>query len=89
MNDSLDSQVRAQVARYLSGDVSLAEFQAWFVPRSWDLPGVGEEPAKDLCQEIELALAEYTSGHRTEGELRRLLGDLVRPRVTGERGQRT
>jgi hypothetical protein len=71
----LAAQIRAQIARYLTGAITLNEFQEWFVPEAWVVEA--SSPAYDLAQTIELLLAEYTSGHRTQDELREALGALT------------
>ena len=71
----LDAQIRTQLARYLTRAITLDEFQEWFVPEAWAVEA--GSLAYDLAQTIELLLAEYTSGHRTEDELREEFGALT------------
>ena len=65
--------IREHLADYLRGDSSLDEFQAWFIPATWDLDVTGAEAAQKLTHGIKLRLAEYTNGDLDEQELRRLL----------------
>jgi hypothetical protein len=73
---SQELEIRSQLASYLAGDMTLSAFSDWFVEKTW-----GEETSEsfsDLVSEIELVLAEFTSGHRSEEEVKNLL----RPHVT-------
>jgi len=74
MEPSLGTEFRDQLRRYLSGDLSLAEFEDWFVPRTWNIHQVGDPGLADLAYEIDLRLAEYSNGHRTENDLKEVLG---------------
>jgi hypothetical protein len=68
-----EHHIRENVARYLAHQISLDDFQIWFVPRAWEVLETGA-PAAALASQIELLLAEYTNGDRTENELRDALG---------------
>lgn len=79
MHSSVDHEVLEQLAAYLAGAKTLPEFRRWFMPRAWDL-GQAESNALPLTRTVELRLAEFSSGHWTEDELREvLLGLLDRP----------
>jgi len=84
MTESLQQEMEYWVRRYLDGEVSLRPFQEWFVPRTWTVDAVGAAQAA-FAYEIELDLAEYSNGHRTEEELRELLGAHLRKRGVGAR----
>jgi hypothetical protein len=64
-----EHHIREALARYVSGEIFLKELQAWFIPRAWEILTEGGA-STDLIAEIELLLAEYTSGQRTETDLR-------------------
>lgn len=64
--------IRENVARCLSGGLSLLDFQTWFVPRAWEILETGT-PAAAMASQLELLLAEFTSGDLTEEELREAL----------------
>jgi hypothetical protein len=64
--------IREWVATYLSDEVSLLDFQTWFVPRAWEILETGT-PAAVVASELELLLAEFTNGDLTEDELRETL----------------
>lgn len=69
----LEHHIRECLLRYLSGDISLTEFEKWFASETWNVDIVGDERHAQLTHEIELLLAEYTNGHWTEAELREQL----------------
>ncbi|HXU89009.1 MAG TPA: hypothetical protein VFQ62_09160 [Methylomirabilota bacterium] len=64
-----EHDIREEVARYVSGQVSLDDFQVWFVPRAWEILETGV-PASGSAAEIELLLAEYSGGDLSEEDLR-------------------
>jgi hypothetical protein len=67
-----EHHIREALAGYVSGEVPLAEFQEWFVPRAWEALAEGGS-VSDLVSEVELLLAEFTGGHRSEHDLREAL----------------
>jgi hypothetical protein len=77
MQSSLETVIREQLTRYLSGEISLQEFQRWFISTTWDVEQSNDLAAEELAQAIELRLAEYTNGDWTEQELRGWLRSLV------------
>lgn len=77
-----EHHIREALARYASGEIFLKELQEWFIPRAWELLTEGG-PAADLAAEIELLLAEYTSGQRTEDDLREAFKPHAARRVGG------
>jgi hypothetical protein len=78
----LNTELRERLADYLSGAISLAEFQAWFAPRAWEL--TEGDPAYGTATRVELLLAEYLNGHRTEGEVAARLRPMVDTYVVAE-----
>jgi hypothetical protein len=79
MLSSIDQDIREMVARYVSGAVSLREFQEWFVPRIWNIDANGDAAGAQLANRIELLLAEYSNGDWTEEELRKKLTLYAQP----------
>lgn len=69
--------IRDWLARYLAGQISLGEFHDWFIPATWDLGATGDASARTLAHQVQLRLAEFSSGHWTEEELQRQLAPLV------------
>jgi len=77
MNSPVSDAIRERLAAYLAGRTSVADFDAWFVPATWELRPEDDPEAHDLANEIFLRLAEYGQGHRTEPDLKALLRPLV------------
>ena len=67
-----EHHIREALARYVSGEIPLAEFQEWFAPRAWEALAEGG-PGSDLASDVELLLAEFTGGHGSEYDLREAL----------------
>lgn len=74
---SLNLEIRARLARYLTGEGTLREFRDWFLPTTWDIHLTGDRGTIALVGEVGLRIDEFTSGHRTEADLRSLLVPLV------------
>ncbi len=69
---------RQRLGQYLAGEITLRTFEDWFVPLTWQPEAGTDDPAvANLVSEIELCLAEYSSGHWTEAELREHLRPLL------------
>lgn len=77
-------EIRERLMQWLGGVSSLAEFQDWFVLATWEIDTGGSEAASDLAHEISLRLAEFTSGHRSEEELRVVWAPLAQSYVGGD-----
>ncbi len=73
MQNRLQFELYQHLVSYLSGKESLHDFRQWFDATTWDT----EVWYSDLASQIELLLAEFSSGHRTEHELNELLGEAV------------
>lgn len=76
-----ESETRERLARYLANEISLDEFEDWLVQASWDAHLDSEQPAQRLAYAIELKLAEFSSGHLREEELREELRLLAEERT--------
>lgn len=79
MPHTLDQEIRQQLARYLAGRITLAEFTRWFGPVSWRAEELADaNPAlADYVGQIDLRLAEYADNYWSAEELRGLLGPFV------------
>lgn len=77
MTAQLELEVYQHLVRYLTGREELQSFRTWFDQNTWDR-GSWNSP---LLGHIELALAELSSKHRTEAELREVLQSSL-PQVT-------
>jgi len=73
----LSLEVRDMIARYISSEISLEELEDWLIRH---LPELAADPNSDdaaLAGAVELCLAEYSDGIRTEEEIRRYLRDAL------------
>jgi hypothetical protein len=77
MNLSLDNEIRAKLTKYLVGEISLEEFEDWFVSASWNVNQSKNQVAINMVYEIELWLSEYSDNFRSEDALKGLLWPLV------------
>lgn len=79
---TLEFKIKKHLESLLKGNFSLTEFEDWFVGTTWDLL---EQPENDLTafvNSINLYLAEYSNGHRSEEETKELLGALYDKSLT-------
>jgi len=68
----LEQEIRRRVSAFVAGQSSFEDFSLAFAPLTWDVPA-DDPAAQRLASEAELAVAEFTSGHRTEHQLRQEL----------------
>jgi hypothetical protein len=71
------STIREQIIRLLEREISLEQFEDWFVPASWNMHLDSSLSDQELASEIELRLAEHSNGHLSEDQLRADLGHFV------------
>jgi hypothetical protein len=71
------SEIRREISRYLRGDISLDRFEDWLVQHSWNMQLDSEEAAQKLAAAVELRLAEHSSGHLDESDLREQLRSFI------------
>jgi len=81
MEQSRSPEILEQLLRYLDDEISRDDLQDWLVPLAWDDSSLDGE-AQDLVRSIQLYLAEFTSGHLMEDELREQLSALMPRTVT-------
>jgi hypothetical protein len=81
MADSLAIAIREQVNSFLSGNLTLPQFQEWLVANTWDVEERGDAHATDVTYEIKLALAEHSRGDISGDELRDRMGEAVKTAV--------
>ena len=84
MNQTTVHEIQFHLSRYLSNATTLEEFRNWFDDETWGLAAEPDSPTRRMAGEIELRVAEFTSGHLTEDELRKLLVPLVPDGVGGQ-----
>jgi len=73
----LDLKISYHVARYLTGEESLADFRRWFLPAVWEAGEPENDEVSQLANRIELRLAEFLNGHWTENDLRMIFRQLI------------
>ena len=75
--DNLALEIRRQVARYLAGDISVAEFHRSIAPLAWNIGRRADNSAGNIAHEVDLLLAEFSHGDWDERELKQHLQPLV------------
>jgi hypothetical protein len=80
----LERAIRQLVSDYVAGQMPLSDFDGGLALATWDLPA-NDPGARRLGHDVDLLVAEHTSGHRTEPDLRaelvRTLGDVLDVRL--------
>ena len=76
----LETSIRQQLNRYLSGELTLAEFTDWLVRASWGVDPQDDPGASHLTYAIELVLAERADNVLTADELTSTLRELATSR---------
>ncbi len=66
----------ARITELLEGEMSLDDFYRWYSPYALQVTEQDETPAEQALLDLELHFAEYTSGHRTEAELRDAIAEV-------------
>jgi hypothetical protein len=75
-----ETHARTLLVRYLTGKTRVSQLLKWFGRVSWELEESGQIPTMgllELLNEVGLSLDEYTSGHRSSAELKRLLREAL------------
>lgn len=70
MPPQMDLEIRKELVRYLSGKISLQDFQTWFIPTIWNIDKTKNQTTEALAYEIMLRLAEFSNGDWTEDDLK-------------------
>ena len=70
-----ESRIRDQIASLLADEMTLSDFVEWLDEVTWDMDESLQAAAKDLLQEADLWVGEFSFGHRSLDSLRRSLGD--------------
>ncbi len=73
----VESKLRNDVIRLVEGKLSLDDFEDCFVAESWNMHQSNSPSAVALASAIELRLAEYSSGHLSEEDMKSELSKLV------------
>ena len=77
MERPLEHALRERLAEYLTGATTIDAFKTWLTASTWCLPRFQPPPAAQVVNEIKLALAEHSSGFRSDDELREGLVDVL------------
>jgi hypothetical protein len=56
----LQSGIQEHVSRYLRGEISLQDFEDWFVPVMWDLAEGEDSEARRFAGSVGNLIAEFT-----------------------------
>ncbi len=72
-----EAQLRLHLIKLIEGKLTLDEFEDQFVSASWNMHQDSSTSATALASAVELRLAEHSSGHLSESELRKELSGLV------------
>ena len=72
------AELRNEIVRLLAEEVSLDNFEDWFVQRSWNMHKDSDLVAQRLAYAVELRLAEHDGGQLSESDLRKQLLQLSR-----------
>jgi hypothetical protein len=73
------SDLRNELVRLLAQEVSLDNFEDWFVQQSWNIHKVPDLRAQQLAYAIEIRLAEYGNDDLSEAQLRQELLNISQP----------
>lgn len=72
----LREQIKDHLASYLAGQTELSEFHDWLIPATWHID-LAPESDKRIAYRVQLLLAEFSGGDRTEEELRSAFWDVL------------
>jgi hypothetical protein len=73
------AEIRQQLSRWIGGEISLRQFEDWFVPATWDAHSAEDKEVEALADEIELNLSEFSDSVLSEQELREELTRIADP----------
>jgi elongation factor P--beta-lysine ligase len=85
MDQSTVRDLQLHLSKYLSKETTLRQFREWFDDATWGVAAESDSPLRRMAGEIELRLAEFTSGHLTESEMRKQLQPLLQPEPAAKR----
>jgi hypothetical protein len=66
----MNALVVALLNAYVSGEISAEEFKAWFIPATWDMSRFRSREFADMVRDVQLLIMEFSSGDRTEADLK-------------------
>lgn len=71
------SEIRAHLAKFLASQIDLESFEDWFAKHTWNVHQSGSVAAENLTFAVEESLAEYSSSHISEHDLRAELSQIL------------
>jgi len=74
---NITSELYERIFRYLNDEISVTQFEDWFLPNFGQIINLPDCPPRDLAGDIQLALAEMSNGDRTEAEMKGLIRGLI------------
>lgn len=77
MATSLVSDIRSKVASVVAGDLTIRQFEDWFVPATWDVERSADQDAIRLAHQVLHQVSEYEGGLWNDDEFLRQLRDLL------------
>jgi len=70
-------EIREWLSRLVAQEITLDVFEDWFASNTWNIHQQGSGEAQKLAYAVELRLAEHSSGHLSDDDLRRELEPFV------------
>ena len=77
MASGLSDRIARKVIGYVRGDTTMGQLRDYLAPIVWDIESSCDPAAEALAYGVELFLAEYDHGHRSERELKEKLLSLI------------
>jgi hypothetical protein len=84
--ETVELEIREQVARYLKGEIALQAFHDWFLPEAWNIDKRAAAASAGLAHEIQLLLFEVEHGDWSEKELKQRLRSTIRYEIASLSG---
>jgi hypothetical protein len=77
MPSEVELGIQQHLMQYLSGVVSLSDFENWFVPAMWEIDDE-DECTRKLAGTVHILISEFSRGDRTLKSLREGLAETIR-----------
>jgi len=79
MASTIELETQKHLLQYLDRQISLHEFEDWFVHILWNIDRYHDAELKRLVGTIHNRIGEFSRGDRTEASLRQELENAIRP----------
>ena len=76
MLSELELAIQQHLMQYLSGAISLSDFENWFLPALWEIDSE-DGRARELAGTLHILISEFSRGDRTLQELRSGLAEMI------------